>query len=351
MGFRQLPASYLVGPFVGTYGIDGLFIVGNPAGARAEIGTNGAGESGIRLYAANGVTKTVNLNSVDGSVSIIGTLTAGPSNGPQVIVSQNATFGYVLIPTNRPLEYWDARVSAAASNPGASNEYVTLAISGPSMGAALPAARDTIEINLNSQNSDGSSNANINVSTRIQGVTPVSIVTIDKDFVTFNPPSEFKKEVIVQGNYAEGLNTGQVGSGTTTQEIALNTDTLLPVVGISGVPQISGHVYRLTLAIDYFRASTGALARFTWKAWKNSVGGSNQLGANVRYTMTGGANTQRRQALVTFIYKAASNSAITVLFSGQHNDSTSGSDWSVEWNSAGQFIVEDLGPSNVWIGL
>lgn len=73
MGFRQLPASYLVGPFTGTYSIDGLFVIGNPAGARAEIGTNGAGESGVRLY-SDATTKTVNLNSTDGSVRVVGAL-------------------------------------------------------------------------------------------------------------------------------------------------------------------------------------------------------------------------------------------------------------------------------------
>jgi hypothetical protein len=61
MGFRNQLISLSVSDITdGTIG--GLWVIGNPAGAHVEIGTNGLGESGIRLYGADGVTLHAELD-------------------------------------------------------------------------------------------------------------------------------------------------------------------------------------------------------------------------------------------------------------------------------------------------
>ncbi len=81
MSFRNpltsLPADAITsGALTGAYTVPGLLSVGDPAGSRVELGVAGAGagaRSGLRLYAADGVTVLVDLNAAAGA----GTVTAG----------------------------------------------------------------------------------------------------------------------------------------------------------------------------------------------------------------------------------------------------------------------------------
>ena len=90
-----------------------------------------------------------------------GTTTAvvvGPSTGPQVTIGSTASAGFIQFPTNRPIESHISTIIAAVQNSGLANENSTLQIQGPS----VTGATDRCEIQINSQNNDGSSNANFN---------------------------------------------------------------------------------------------------------------------------------------------------------------------------------------------
>jgi len=65
MGFRN-PVRSLSASAITDGVIDGLWIIGNPAAAHAEVGTNGPA-SGIRLYGPDGVTVLINLDAITGS--------------------------------------------------------------------------------------------------------------------------------------------------------------------------------------------------------------------------------------------------------------------------------------------
>ncbi|NUT27687.1 MAG: hypothetical protein HOV84_17485 [Streptomyces sp.] len=84
----------------------------------------------------------------------------GPAGMPQVEIGSTATAGYIQFPTNRPIENDVSTIIAAVGNSGAANEYATLQIQGPSVDGAT----DRASILISSQNNDGSSQANINMS-------------------------------------------------------------------------------------------------------------------------------------------------------------------------------------------
>lgn len=107
----------------------------------------------------------------------------GPSTGSQVEIGVGANFGYIEFPTNSSVENFIARILSARGNAGAVDEYASMQIDGPSVDGA--GATDRIQMQLNSQNNDGSSNANWSVRTVSNG----SLIIADKDVITFIPPT------------------------------------------------------------------------------------------------------------------------------------------------------------------
>jgi hypothetical protein len=86
-------------------------------------------------------------------------ITIGADNRPQVKIATNSNLGEIFFPTNRPVENQIAGMLAGALNSGLPNEAATLQIQGPTVDGAT----DRAFIFVNSQNNDGSSNANINL--------------------------------------------------------------------------------------------------------------------------------------------------------------------------------------------
>lgn len=71
MTFRSLIADLLLsGNLPNQYDITGLLTVGTAGGPRAELGVNSAGESGLRFYAADGVTELLNLDALTGDATL-----------------------------------------------------------------------------------------------------------------------------------------------------------------------------------------------------------------------------------------------------------------------------------------
>lgn len=105
-------------------------------------------------------------------------LIVGPNGGPQVQVGSSATAGYIQFPTNRPIENTVAQILVGVLNQGAANEAASLQITGPTVNGATDQAR----FFLNSQNNDGSSQANASL------VTGGGSVIMDENTLTASGP-------------------------------------------------------------------------------------------------------------------------------------------------------------------
>lgn len=103
-------------------------------------------------------------------------ITVGADTEPQVKIASNASHGAISFPTNRTLENLIAGILSTTGNSGLANEYESLQIYGPT----VDGAGDRSFILLNSQNNDGSSQANASVT------TGSSALILDENTATFS---------------------------------------------------------------------------------------------------------------------------------------------------------------------
>lgn len=89
-----------------------------------------------------------------------GEVLIGPDNGPQVHIYQSGGDGFIEFPTNSPSELGPAHILAGTANDGLPNEFNSLQIRGPNTNSGFA---DRIEMQFNSQNDDGTSQANWSV--------------------------------------------------------------------------------------------------------------------------------------------------------------------------------------------
>jgi hypothetical protein len=102
----------------------------------------------------------------------------GPANGPQVQIGSSATAGFIKLPTNRPIEHDVSTLLSGVLNQGLPNEAATLQILGPTVNGAT----NRSQLFLNSQNNDGSSNANASLR------TGTGTLVMDQDVATLSGP-------------------------------------------------------------------------------------------------------------------------------------------------------------------
>lgn len=102
----------------------------------------------------------------------------GPATAPQVVMNTNGSAGYIQFPTHRPIENTVAQLLVGVVNSGAANEYASLQMKGPT----VTGATDYSSLSLNSQNNDGSSNANLALK------TGTASFIMDQDVITLTGP-------------------------------------------------------------------------------------------------------------------------------------------------------------------
>lgn len=126
----------------------------------------------------------------------------GASTAPQVVLSQNAGAGFIQFPTHSSVESNVATFIVGTKNFGLVNEYATMQLMGPTVSGAT----DRASIQINSQNNDGTSNANLAFN------TATSLVSIDKAVMTLtnNRLNVFPSASAGSGVYI-GLATGHTG--------------------------------------------------------------------------------------------------------------------------------------------
>lgn len=137
-----------------------------------------AGVSGWRIEK----TGDAEFNDVD----VRGRVEIGPDNGPQVIIDQNMVAGFIEFPTHAASENAIANILGGILNQGLVNEAVSLQLTGPSVDGAT----DRLLMQLNSQNNDGSSEANYVL--RVNGGN--TIITADENDMRLAPQTNLRIE-------------------------------------------------------------------------------------------------------------------------------------------------------------
>jgi hypothetical protein len=138
---------------------------------------------------------------------------------------------------------------------------------------------------------------------------------------------------------------GKVGTGTTTTAIG-TTDTNISGANGVNVPVIADRAYLAIVQLDYFRSTTGALARMDMKLWNGAVGGT-QLGGTARIPMAGPLSTARRTLVGVFMWRAASTQTMANLnVSLATTDGTVGQNWTAEVNQGYSISVMEFGTAD-----
>lgn len=177
-----------------------------------------AGVSGWKLF-QNGDAE---FNSIEIRSTGTGTpVTIGDDTDPQIKIVTTSGVGLIDFPTNRPVENLAGRILAGTLNSGLANEAETLQIFGPTVDGAGDRAR----ILLNSQNNDGSSQANISIVTGSGGIA------IDETQVTVTPPVDMNSTLAVagqlnaDGDLAVTGNAFDTNSGISYRPVQVGTAT------------------------------------------------------------------------------------------------------------------------------
>lgn len=141
------------------------------------------------------------------------------------------------------------------------------------------------------------------------------------------------------------LADGKVGTGTTTTAIG-TTDTNISAANNVNTPVVADRAYLALVQLDYFRSTTGALARMDMKLWNGAVGGT-QLGGTARIPMAGPLSTARRTLVGIFVWRAASTETIAnVNLSLATTDTTVGQNWTAEVNQGFSFTIHEIGSAD-----
>lgn len=139
------------------------------------------------------------------------------------------------------------------------------------------------------------------------------------------------------------LADGKVGTGTATTAISTG-DTNIGSANNANTPVIADRAYLAIVQIDYFRVSTGALARMDMKLWNGAVGVGTQLGGTARIPMAGPLSTARRTLVGIFVWRAfATEVMANVNLSLATTDGTVGQNWTAEFNAGFSFTIHEIG--------
>lgn len=184
-------------------------------------------------------------------------LTVGAATDRQVQVVSSGTSGRVAFSTNSPKANTAATIVEVVFNEGAANESISWQFIGPSVDGAT----DHLELLIDSQNADGSSDANLIL--RVAGAE--QLLTVDRsngfnllERVTVTPPASANSALLVA---ADGAHTGAlmlatIGGVERARISAQGRLLLTPVASANSI-----------LFVEGAAGQTGALAR--WRV--NSV--------------------------------------------------------------------------------
>jgi len=191
-----------------------------------------------------------------------GEVRVGPDTGFQIVVVSQSNTGRIQIWTHAASEGAPGEIVGFVGNTGLANEWMGIQLKSPRH-PTPGIADDHIEINLNSQNADNTSRANMNIR-RIDasGGPSAQIIVADENTVTIHPNLQIDGELNGWANWVPGLVSG---GGTATFSTAAgwykNLGELYYVWGhlVVGTAGSGGSTLIFTLPIEPYRA--GGIAR------------------------------------------------------------------------------------------
>lgn len=337
----------------GDAAVRGRIVVGDPSNPSAD-GSNS------RIYSANYSVGTAGwIINNDGSaefnnVTVRGGsgsgnyVIVGPSGGQQVRMGTTGSSGFVTLTTGRPIENAFSAITSSVGNSGAANEFSFMQILGPT----VTGATGQVSFRLNSQNNDGTSNANASMN-----FGSGNIIIYDKDQMTLAGPVLYIQPTssaldAIRVNAASG-HTGNLlelqeasadrfvvdidGNAKITGDLQLNdgatvyrnklmstttvantsTETVVATMTIPANDMVVGSVYRITLNTDI---SFLASATLTWRVRYGGVSGTT-LATMGPTTASGTGQTNKESTFVADVMCTAFGSSgnVTTMTSEMRN--------------------------------
>lgn len=257
-------------------------------------------------------------------------VTVGGSSSPQVKLSTNANVALISLPTNGAVENQPAFLQSGVLNAGLANEAETLQIFGPTVDGAT----DRSQIFLNSQNNDGSSQANLSMR------TGSSSLVMDKTLLTLQGPranispsdsGSTALQVTTSGTYSgspfkllkgakEMLNVNSVGRLTLAPDVSANA-----AVFVNCDTGYTGDMLRLAEnGTDVFRvANDGTTTVSTVNATDVAVS-NNFTARNIQSGQVSVTTVASQWVEVSVTFSTVFLSTPTVLVTGNNNAPAAG---------------------------
>lgn len=310
-----------------------------------------AGTTGWQLTAAGAAElNNVTIRGSGSGNSVI----VGPSGGQQVRLGSTGSSGFVTLTTGRPIELAFSAITSSVGNSGAANEYSFMQILGPT----VTGATGQVTLRLNSQNNDGTSNANASMN-----FGSGNVIIYDKDQMSLAGPVLYLQPSataldVIRANAAGG-HTGNLlelqqssadrfvvdidGNAKITGDLLLNdgatvyrnklmstatvantsAETVVATMTIPASDMVVGAVYRITLNTDI---SFLASATMTWRVRYGGLSGTT-LATMGPTTASGTGQTNKESIFIADVMCTAIGSSgnVTTMTSEYRNWTQTGS--------------------------
>jgi hypothetical protein len=361
--------------------VRGRIVVGDPSNPTAD-GSNS------RIHSANYSAGTAgwiinndgsaefNNVTVRGGSSAGNYVIVGPSGGQQVRLGSTGSSGFVTLTTGRPIEIAFSAITSSVGNSGAANEYAYMQMLGPTVSGAT----GQVSLRLNSQNNDGTSNANASLTLGVS-----SIIIYDKDQMTISTPVLYLQNAsssspVIRVNAAGG-HTGSLLQlqQSSSEKFAVDTagNTTISGVDIGRGPissvQITSNVTGIASGTETNLMTVPSMTFKDGRAYRLHINGMHESGAandRMLYRVRKGSAstsgtlyldalrvpTSATAGLVTvvnmsFILENNSGADITTALSVNANPASGTASFQTATTNRAFATVEDVGVVGSWSGV
>lgn len=361
--------------------IRGRLVVGDPSNPTADGTASKIQSANYSVGTAgwminNDGSAEFNNVTVRGGSSAGNYVIVGPSGGQQVRLGSTGSSGFVTLTTGRSIELAFSAITSSVGNSGGADEYSYMQILGPT----VTGATGQVSLRLNSQNNDGTSNANASLT-----LGPSSIIIYDKDQMTISTPVLYLQNAssaspVIRVNAAGG-HTGSLlqlqqsssekfavdtSGNTTISGIDIGRGPLssvaLPaaVTGITSgtetvimtIPSMTfkdGRAYRVHLNLS--QQSNSASDRFLYKLRKGSNTTSGTVYLNNIRVVTSAQVGIDNTFNASFILENNSGADITTALTWAGNPANGTGQVNNPANNTSFSTVEDVGVAGSWSGV
>lgn len=360
--------------------VRGRIVVGDPSNPTAD-GSNS------RIHSANYSVGTAGwIINNDGSAEFNNVIVrggsgagnyviVGPTGGQQVRLGSTGSSGFVTLTTGRSIESAFSAITSSVGNSGAANEFSFMQILGPT----VTGATGQVYMRLNSQNNDGTSNANASLN-----LGGGSVIIYDKDQMTVSVPvlylqnasssspalrvnaagghtgsllqlqqsSTDKFVVDTSGNTSIGgidIGRGPQSSVQITSDVTGLTTTETVLMTIPSMTFKDGRAYRLIL--NGLHVSSTASTYFLYRVRKGSATTSGTLYVEQARVPTLNSTSSNGVVNMSFILENNSGADITTAVTWTGSCASGTGTFATLSNNRAYASIEDIGLASSWTGI